>query len=160
MARANLRQVFPSQVQVAETDLEPVTNDGLGALRMVRGTFDFAVQGGVVGTIGLLDDQGQAITLPDNAVLWDSCVDVTTTFTSPTTDDATVAIVVGANDIVAAAAIDTGTPWDAGLRAGVPVGTVATAIKIDGALALSVVIAIEDITAGAFVVTLIYFVGD
>ncbi len=162
MARLDLRQVFPTQVQVAESDLEPPTNDGLGVLRIVRGTYDFAVQGGAISTITLLDDKGQAISIPDNAVIWDSCVDVTTTFTTAGADAGTIAIQTNAADdiVVAVAVSDGGNPWDQGLQAGLPVGTVATAIKLTAARIPSILVGGQAVTAGALVLTLIYFVGD
>lgn len=163
MARVDLRSVFPSQVHVAESDLELPTNDGRGVLRIVRGTYDFAVDGGVIGTITLKDSKSRAdIVIPDNAVIVDSLVDVTTTFITAGADAGTVALQVeGANDIVSAVAVsDGGNPWDAGLHAGIPVGTVATAFKLTQARTPSVVIGGQAVTAGAMVVTYQYIVGD
>jgi len=73
--------------------------------------------------------------IPDNAIVVNAFYDVITTFTSTAggTDKATVALMIqGAGDLVVAIAIETGTPWDAGLHgtlAGSPaVGSDATTL--------------------------------
>lgn len=163
MARQPLEKYYP-HVQagdlVRESDLVSGDEDGLSVVRTVRGTFDFAVQGGVVGNFDLLDEQGAAISIPANSILLDGMVDVQTTFTS-SGDNATLAIQAeGANDIVNAVAIGTGTPWDQGLRAIIPLGAAANAVKTTVARPLRVVIGVEDVTAGKMTIFLRYVVTD
>ncbi len=123
---------------------------------LVYATYDFAVDGGAISTI----TPAIGFTIPDNAIILDGMVDVITTLTS-STDAATIAIqALAANDIVTAVAISTGTPWDAGLQAIIPLGTAATAIKMTSAQAIKVVIAVEAVTAGKFNVILRYIVTD
>jgi hypothetical protein len=142
---------------ITEAKLQLPTDDALGAFRIARATYDFGVLGGVVGAIGL------GVTVPDNAIIVGGFYDVLTTFTSPTTDDATVAISVeGANDIVAAVAIDTGTPWDAGLRAIIPKATTpeSTGVKTSSAQEITLTVGVENLTAGKLVIWLYYVVSD
>ena len=163
MARLDLRQVFPSQVQVAADDLEPSGNDGLGTLRVVHATYDFAVDAGAISTITLKDEKSRAdIVIPDNAIVLGSMVDVITTFTTASADAGTIALQINvANDIVTATAVSGGSDiWDAGLQAGVPVWTAATAIKLTAARTPSIVIGGQVVTAGKVVVVLAYIESD
>lgn len=120
------------------------------------------VQGVAVATLDAtagvaIGAHGLGVTLPDNAIIRDSLVDVVTTFTSAT-DAATIALhTQTAGDIVAAVAISAGSnPWDAGLHAGVPVGTAATSIKLTAAREITATVAVEDLTAGVLVVFIDY----
>jgi hypothetical protein len=130
--------------------------DGFGDGRRIKqeivGTFDFAELGGAVGDIGL------GVSLPANALITGGYCEVLTTFSSPTTDDATVGIEAGTADLIAAVAIDDGgTPWTAGIKAIIPVQTAATAIKVGtAAVELIVDIGVEDITVGRFIVVVEY----
>ena len=65
---------------------------------------------------------GLGVFLPNKAIITKAWFQVVTTFTSPTTDDATIAVKVeGTGDIVAAIAIDDASNiWDAGIHAGLP----------------------------------------
>lgn len=138
-------------------DSAVATDDALSNLRVARATFDFAVDGGTATAHGL------GVTIPDNAIIVGGFYDVITTFTSPTTDDATLAIhVEGANDIVNAVAIDTGTPWDAGQQAIIPKANTpeSTGVKTSAAREITVTIGVEAITAGKLVIWLYYVVSD
>jgi hypothetical protein len=98
--------------------------------------------------------------LPDNAVILGGFVDVLTTFTSTAggTDKATLAIMVqGANDIVSAVAIETGTPWDAGIQTIIPISA-ATAIKLTAAREIVVTIGTQAVTGGIMEIVLDYVV--
>lgn len=143
---------------VAESKLAAPNADGLHAMRVARFTYDFAVQGGAVGTIDL------AVTLPDKSVVLDGMVDVVTTFTTAGADAGTIAITMGAqaaNMIVSAVAVSDGSnPWDAGLHAIVPLGTAATAVKLTAARAVRVVVGGQAVTAGKLVGFLRYVVSD
>lgn len=121
---------------------------------VAKGAYDFAADGGAIGTFDL------GVTIPDNAIITDAWVDVLTTLTSAT-DAATIALhTETANDIVSAVAISAATDWDAGLRAGIPVGTVATMKKMSAARALTATVAVEDLTAGKFNVFVEYVLSD
>jgi len=61
-----------------------VTNDKLGSrvMHIKKFTYDFSVAGGAISVITLTDDQGNAQTLPDNAVLLGATCEVVTGVTS------------------------------------------------------------------------------
>jgi hypothetical protein len=121
------------------------------AIQWVRAKYDFSVEGGAVGTIGLL---GQTV-IPANAVILGGFVQVVT---PPTSGGAgTLAIQVeGANDIVAAAAVS-GAPWStAGRKSIVPAFTGATTVKTTAARDVSAVIGTAALTAGVVEVFLAY----
>ena len=142
---------------VGDSELVAPTDDALGPYRLARATYDFAVDGGAISAISL------TTTLPDNAIVVGGFVDVITTCTSAT-DAGTGAISVeGADDIVAALAISNGANiWDAGQQPIVPKANTpeTTAVKTTAARAITFTIAVENFTAGAFVVFLLYTVSD
>jgi hypothetical protein len=132
--------------------------DGLGMIRLAKATWDFAEHGGAIGAHGL------GVTLPDNAIVVGGFVDVITTCATAGADAGTMAIhVQGANDIVAAVAVnDAGKPWDAGLHAIVPKANTpeSTGIKLTAPREITATIAGQAFTAGKFVVFLYYVLSD
>lgn len=99
------------------------------------------------------------LVIPKNAVVTRAVYKVLTTFTSAT-DAATIAIsIVGANDVVSAAAISTGTTWDASTPVlGIPVTATANTwltTTVDSPVTFTV--AVEALTAGKMVVWLEWF---
>lgn len=103
---------------------------------------------------------GTGVYIPDNAIITKVHIDVITTFESAT-DAATMAIsALGANDIVSAVAISTGTPWDAGQQAAIPVDTPATSIKLTAEKEIVVTVAVEVLTAGKMVIFVEYMQSE
>jgi hypothetical protein len=104
------------------------------------------------------------LTLPKGAVVKAAYYKVLTTFTSAT-DAATIAIsVVAANDVVSAAAISTGTTWDA---ASIPIETVpkvetsTTWLVTTADSPVTFTVATEALTAGKMLVWFEYlYFGD
>ena len=144
---------------IDEAMLSSYSADGLHAYRIARGTFDFAVDGGGTGAHGL------GATIPDNSIVTRSWYEVLTTFQSPTTDAATIALGIPTDDaagILAAVDInDGGNPFDAGLHEGIQDGAAANfTTKTTAARELTLTIGVEDITAGAMVVFCEYVVSD
>lgn len=145
--------------KVLETMLAVPTTDGLNAKRTARATYDFAVDGGAISTIG------SGVTLPDNAVVTRAWYDVITTFTS-STDAATIAINIPTDgDLQAATAISAGgNVYDAGLHdcatKGDDPGDPSTYIKLTDAREISWVIAVEAVTAGKLVLFVEYVVSS
>ena len=136
---------------VDEAMLVVASADGLHTKRIARATYSFAEHGGAVSTIGL------GVTIPDNARVVRTWYEVITTLTSNSgTDGATVNLHIPTDDtdgLVAAVAISTGTPWDAGLHDGIQTGTAATmSEKTTAARELSVTIGVEAIDAAGIVV--------
>ena len=125
--------------------------DGASIVRVAQATYDFAEHGGAVGAIDL------GVTIPDNAIILDGMVDVITTCTTAGADAGTMAIhVEGAGDIVAAVAVSAAADWDAGLRPIIPANTSITAVKTAAPRQVTATIAVQDFTAGKFIVYLRY----
>ena len=122
--------------------------------KIARGEYDFAVDGGVVGTIALMD----ATDIPSGATVIGGWVEIETQLTSG--GAATIAIQIeGAGDIVPATAIAT---WTAGQKEIVPALTAGAAlaasdvVRTTAARDISAVIAVADLTAGKFSVIALY----
>lgn len=137
-------------------------HEGLGDILfnqvgLLVGEYDFARDGGAIGTISLKDinDTNKALSLPSGAIVTKSYTDVQTACT--TSASGTVALTTGetAADIMAATAAASVT----GILAGVSVGTAATMKKMTAARTPSVVIATGAITAGKFRVYLEYVIS-
>ena len=93
--------------------------------------YDFAVLGGAIGTVQLLDDEGNKAVLPAGSVISNVIVDVVTSCASA--GSATVALqAVNAGDLLGTTAK---ASLAAGLVAGVPVGTAASAVKVPSTVA-------------------------
>lgn len=121
--------------------------------RIVRATYDFAVDGGAVGALTMRAVTGDLAgnTVPSGAVILGGYIDVSTAVASAT---GTVALMLeGAGDILAA----TG---QAGLTLGrksvIPAFTGATTVKTTAVRSLQVTIGTAALTAGALTVVLLY----
>lgn len=123
-------------------------------VKFVRGRYDFAVDGGAVGTIKISADK-----IPVNAIILGGLVEVDTAVVGA---GASVAVQVeSAGDIVAAAAVS-GAPWSTtGRKSVIPVFTGASSVKTTAARDINVVISAAVLTAGQVDVTLAYIdLGD
>jgi len=121
----------------------------------VRALYDFAVQGGSPSAHSLVDEEGNAVTLPDNAIVTNALIDVVTAPTSA--GSATIAVgIVAADDLKAATAIASFT----GLIDGVPDNTAANAIKLSAEGTLDMTIATAALTAGKFYAFVDYVVSE
>jgi hypothetical protein len=120
-------------------------------LKVARGRYDFAVDGGAAGDIDLTS----SAQIPAGSYITHGFVEVDTAVTSG--GAATVAVKVeGAADIVAAAAVS-GAPWSTtGRKSIVPAATGATSVKTTAARKIQATVATADLTAGAFDVVLFY----
>lgn len=122
---------------------------------------------------------GLGVYIPDNAIITKIWYDVITTFTSPTSDGATVALhVQSANDLLSAIAIsDSSNVLDAGIHAGkigfpnfgadaahdsqVEVAALfaATFLKMTAIREITATVAVEALTAGKAVIYVEYYIG-
>lgn len=126
--------------------------EGMGTLinqtkNVVRAVWDFAVQGGAVGTVNLLDEQGNAVLLPAGAFITNVVLDVVTPATTGASGTGSLGF-LSTVDLLAATAAASIT----GVLAGIPVGTAAT-WKGPGTAALTPItftIATGALTAGKF----------
>lgn len=119
-------------------------------VHVVRGRYDFAVDGGAQGTIAITS----GTPIPSGSTIVGGYVDVLTQCTGAT---ATIACQVeGANDILSAVAI---ASWTTGRKNVLPAPTSgaltsSTAVRTTAARNISIVIATADLTAGKFDVVL------
>lgn len=121
-------------------------DSGASLLRARKFTYDFAVHGGAVSAITIG-------TLPDNAVLTNSYLNV---YTAATSDgDATILLKVGAT-VIKAATRDNAVPYTA--VAGAVLKKVID-VKTTAATAVTVTIAVAALTAGAFDFWVEYYQG-
>lgn len=128
--------------------------EGTGT-KWLRGRYDFAVDGGAIGTITI-----SAENIPANAIILGGIVEVDVAPTSG--GAATLAVQVeGAADMVAAAAVS-GAPWSTtGRKSVIPAFTGASSVKTTQARGIQVVIAAATLTAGVVDVLLAYtLMGD
>lgn len=106
---------------------------------------------------------GELGTLPDNAIVTRSWVDVITTFVSAS-DAATIGFGIQTNDvngIIAPVAISAATDWDAGYHEGIQTGTAANfAVKTTAERLVEMPVAVEELTAGKLVIFLEYVVSE
>lgn len=103
---------------------------------------------GIFGAVSLL---GNNVKIPDTAIITRTYYKVYTTFTSTTTDNATIALSLnGANDIVTATAIKTaGDIWDAaGVIAGAQDNAVGNMLVLTADRELLMTIGTDTLTAG------------
>jgi hypothetical protein len=104
--------------------------------------------------------------LPDNALVLYGIVEILETFTDGIDDSGTMALhVEGANDLITATAISSGTFWDAvKTKAVVPdalrLAGIATAIKLSAARQITMTVAVRAVTAGKLVGWLFYVEGE
>ncbi len=120
-------------------------------MKVVRGRYDFAVDGGAVGDIDLtLDAQ-----IPANAIILGGFIEVDVALASG--GSATVALKTeSAGDILAATAFGS-APWSTtGRKSVIPVFTGATTVKTTAARKIQATVATAALTAGVFDVVLFF----
>ena len=135
-----------------------VQTAGLNAARVAIALFDPSAVAGQRTQAA----HGLGVTLPDNAIIKRAWYDVLTTFQSTAggTDKATIAISAeGANDIVAAVAIETGAPWDGGLHDAIEDSTAANMVKLTAARELTATVGVCALTAGKLLLFVEYVVS-
>lgn len=123
------------------------TAEGVGkgyGSQWARFRYDFAVEGGAVGSIALASSG-----LPANAVVLGGFLDVITPLTSGGAATAGLSL-EGAGDLVAATVIS-GAPWDStGRKNIIPAATGATSVKTTVTRIPALVVAVAALTAGVF----------
>jgi hypothetical protein len=124
-------------------------------VQVMKAKYDFAVQGGAIGSVNLVDVDGKDAVLPNKAIIKQVIFDV---ITAPTSGgSATIAFTANsAADMKAALAIASWT----GIVAGIPVGTAATSIKLTAQRTLTATIATAALTAGKINVFVEYYISD
>jgi hypothetical protein len=123
--------------------------DGKQVQRKIRATYDFAVDGGVIGDIGL------GVTIPRNAVIKKGWIDVVTDLTSG--GAATIALnLASAGDVLAALAV---ASWTGQIDC-IQTGLATNMIKLADPKEITATIAAADLTAGKFHVYIEYDISD
>lgn len=115
---------------------------------VVKAVYDFAVQGGAVGSLSLKDENGDLIILPAGAIITQVYVHIITAFVS-TSNDGTIALTSNSTgDLLAAVDADT-LPLSANHpSSGVPIGTAATMVILTAQRQIVLEIATHAMTAG------------
>lgn len=128
---------------------------GTRDIKVYRGEYSFAIDGGAIGAIPLRAGAGSTGPIPAGSVILEAFLDVTTLFTTGTA--ATLALSVeGANDLVSATVVS-GAPYSTtGIKATIPVFTAATMIKTTAERAPTGTIAVGTITAGVLALVIFY----
>lgn len=129
--------------------------EGTTAVKTWVGEYDFAVDGGAIGTITMRSVGAASTPIPNGAVIYDGYVEVLTLLASG--GAATGAVQVeAANDTVNAAAVS-GAPWSTtGVKSTIEAGAGANAVKTTAARSPAFVIATATLTAGKFRLVLFY----
>lgn len=113
---------------------------------VVKGKYRFSVQGGAVGSVNLVDDDGVVVKLPSGAIVTKAYINIVQAMVS-TGGTGTIAVSIqSAGDLLAAVDADTLS----GVTAAIPVGTAATMIKLTAERTLTATVATAAITAGKF----------
>jgi hypothetical protein len=121
--------------------------EGTTRLKSVVADYDFATDGGAVGTITLRGDN----VIPAGSVITGGFIDVSVACAS---GSGTISMgSEAAGDLVAAAGQ---ASWTTGRKSIIPAGTGATSVKTTVARSLSIAIATAVFTAGTFKVTVFY----
>ena len=129
--------------------------EGTSELKTAIAEYDFAVDGGVVGSIVGRGSGAHGNIIPAGSVIMGGYVEVDTPVTSGGAGTL-AAQLEAANDIVAAAAVS-GAPWStAGRKSVIPAFTGATTVKTTVARSLTWVIGTAALTAGKARVVLFF----
>lgn len=150
-AEFGLNQASPGAMAKYQLGTQLVAND----VRVIKGTYDYAVLGGANGTYNLRGSDGKPVYLPNKAVVLDCIIDVQT----PGTTSGAATIAIGANT-ASDLKVATGAASYTGRVACTPVGTAATAVKITADRPLTATIASQPVTAGKFVVIVQYVLSE
>lgn len=151
--QALLNKASPNSMAVAQ----------LGSIVMkgrehsLKCVYDFAVKGGTIGAINLVDVQGKDCKLPNKAIIRDVLVDHITALTSG--GSATISMGTGTMSAVNLKAATAVASWT-GLLAGIPVGTAGTAIKLTSDQTPKITIAVADLIGGKFNVHIKYQISE
>jgi hypothetical protein len=127
----------------------PIIEGARPRTAQIRASYDFAVDGGAVGTITL---RGQGV--PAGATVLGGYIEVFTPLTSGGAATA-AAQVEGAGDLLAASVI-TGAPWSTAGRKSLAPAFGSALVRATTARAVQLVVAVAALTAGKFDVMLLY----
>jgi hypothetical protein len=126
--------------------------EGTRSLKSYKGEYDFAVDGGAIGTIVLRSDDGP---IPSGSYVLGGFLEIDTLFTTGTA--AVAGIQVNAANDTVASTIVSGAPYSTtGIKVIIPAWTATTIVKTTASRAPSMVVATGTITAGKGRLVLFY----
>src|SRR5262245_42989942 len=121
---------------------------GTQTMKTYSGEYDFAVDGGAIGTITLRASQGSSGPIPSGSIIYEAFLEVDTLFTTGSAAQAALSSGEGAGDLQAATVVS-GAPYSTtGRKALTPVFTAATFIKTTAERSPTIVISVGTVTAG------------
>lgn len=123
-----------------------------GTTKVVKGFYDFANQGGAIGSIALLNSQGQPLVLPQGALVMKVFVDVVTPVTAQALG--TISLTLNTTGDALAAKLVTAI---GALLDGVPNFSAASVVKTTAARTLTMNVAVGALTAGKFTCYVAYW---
>lgn len=149
--RGNMMSML-RQIVEGQGPMNPSDQSGAGAAGIIKATYDFAVDGGGIGTIQL----AASLVIPTGAIIYGGLIDGITLPTSG--GAATIAVGLGSGAQAAAlkAATAIATYAAAALVPIIPVWTAASAFVVAADTKVSVTIATAALTAGKFSINLYY----
>lgn len=134
-----------------------LTASGLGAAGNAKATYDFATDGGAISTITPTNSP----TIPINAIILGGVLEVQVV---PVGGGASIGVGLGSGAQVAsllAATAIAGAPWSTtGMKAVIPLFTVATYVKVAAATRLTFTVSATPLSAGRFNVNVVYLQGN
>lgn len=121
----------------------------------LRGTYDYSVQGGAVGSVNLKGRLGENIVIPNGAIIKRCVIDTVTSLAS-----ATGSVVQLSSKLVGDLKAFRNASAYSGRENCVPDGTISTVIKLASDTTLTFQIASEALTAGKFNVFVEYYLAQ
>ncbi len=132
----------------ANTQLGTLLRRRMGVLKGVIEVTSATLAYGTTGTHNILDEDGNALTLPSGAIIRQCYFDVVTAVTS-TGSNATIALNANsAGDLLVAVEPDATGSITTGVYPGVPIGTAATMVKTTADRTLTYAVAVNPILTG------------
>ncbi len=151
-AQVDLNKASPGAMQKYQLGSLAIKSE----VRMLKATYDFAVNGGATGAVTLKGIDGQDAVLPNKAIVVDCLIDVITPGTTSASGTMSLSTGQVAADLKAALAAASYT----GLVACIPVGTAASSIKMTADRTVVGLIATGALTAGKWNVLLYYIISE
>jgi hypothetical protein len=129
--------------------------EGTYEAKTAVGEYDFAVDGGAIGTIVLRTSTSMPNRIPVGSIILSGWIEVDTILAAGA--GGTIALQLEAANDLQTALIFSGAPWSTtGRKSIVPVGTGATTVKTSAERSISAVIAVGAVTAGKFRCVVLY----
>lgn len=150
----NGNPTFPAG-SVLEAALKTSASFGLGAVRVAKAKYSFAVDGGAIATI----TPATNATIPDNAIVFGGLLNPTTALTSGGSATIAVGTSAGSSTTSLKTATAVATYSADAVLATVPVFTAGSAFKMTAAGSITITVATAALTAGILEIIVFYVVA-